>query len=148
MLQIDRLFKRLLCGTDRLKLSKTCDKIECHKVLIFFFQLLLLLLLLLLFLIFQLKDFRIRPSDLCIQRPQKSVECTRLSKRLNKPSLKQQILNASKLTEFTQDNFKFDEHGRKVSKWVENTVGKGEIARYEQFLLFPQCFQKTCAADT
>ena len=23
---------------------------------------------------------------------------------------------------------------------VENTVGKGEIARYEQFLLFPQCF--------
>ena len=27
-------------------------------------------------------------------------------------------------------------------------MGKGEIARYEQFLLFPQCFQKTCAADT
>ena len=33
-------------------------------------------------------------------------------------------------------------------KWVENTLGKGEIARYEQFLLFPQCFQKTCTADT
>ena len=31
---------------------------------------------------------------------------------------------------------------------VENTVGKGEIARYEQFLLFPQCFQKTCSGDT
>ena len=31
---------------------------------------------------------------------------------------------------------------RKLSKRVENTVGKGEIARYEQFLLFPQCFQK------
>ena len=28
------------------------------------------------------------------------------------------------------------------TKPVENTVGKGEIARYEQFLLFPQCFQK------
>ena len=27
---------------------------------------------------------------------------------------------------------------------MENTVGKGEIARYEQFLLFPQCFQKAC----
>ena len=27
---------------------------------------------------------------------------------------------------------------------VENTVGKGEIARYEQFLLFPQCFQNAC----
>ena len=35
-------------------------------------------------------------------------------------------------------------------KWVlkENTVGKGEIAHYEQFLHFPQCFQKTCTADT
>ena len=27
-------------------------------------------------------------------------------------------------------------------------MGKGEIARYEQFLPFPQCFQKTCTADT
>ena len=26
----------------------------------------------------------------------------------------------------------------------KNTVGKGEIARHEQFLLFPQCFQKAC----
>ena len=34
------------------------------------------------------------------------------------------------------------------SKWVENAVGKGEIACNEQFLLFPQCFQKTCTADT
>ena len=25
-------------------------------------------------------------------------------------------------------------------------MGKGEIARYEQLLLFPQCFQKTCTA--
>ena len=24
-------------------------------------------------------------------------------------------------------------------------MGKGEIARYEQFLLFPQCFQKSCS---
>ena len=43
------------------------------------------------------------------------------------------------------DNFKFDENSRKFSKRVENTVGKGEIARYEQFLLFPQCFQKACS---
>ena len=26
----------------------------------------------------------------------------------------------------------------------KNIVGKGEIARYEQFLLFPQCFLKAC----
>ena len=49
-----------------------------------------------------------------------------------------------KLKEFADDNFKFDENGRKLSKRVENIVGKGEIARYEQFLLFPQCFQKAC----
>ena len=40
------------------------------------------------------------------------------------------------------DHFKFDENGRKFSKRVENTVGKGEIARYVQYLLFPQYFQK------
>ena len=42
------------------------------------------------------------------------------------------------------DNFKFHENSRKFSKQVENTVGKGEIARYKQFVLFPQCFQKAC----
>ena len=42
----------------------------------------------------------------------------------------------------------FYENGGKFFKKGENTVGKGEIARYEQFLLFPQCFQKTCTADT
>ena len=53
-------------------------------------------------------------------------------------------LRLSKLKEFADDNFKLDENGRKLSKQVENTVGKGEIARYEQFLLFQQCFQKVC----
>ena len=51
------------------------------------------------------------------------------------------------MKEFADDNFKYDENSRKFSKRVENTVGKGEIARYEQFLLFPQCFQKTYFAD-
>ena len=57
---------------------------------------------------------------------------------------RQHILDSSKLKEFAEDNFKFDENGRKLSKRVENTEGKEEIARYEQFLLFPQCFQKAC----
>ena len=52
------------------------------------------------------------------------------------------ILDWSKLKQSADDNFEFDENTRKFSKRVENTVGKGEIARYEQFLLFPQCFQK------
>ena len=31
-----------------------------------------------------------------------------------------------------------------AESYPENTVGKGEFARYEQFPLFPQCFQKAC----
>ena len=61
---------------------------------------------------------------------------------------KRQMLDSSKLKEFADDNFKFDENGREFSKWIENSEGKREIARYEQFLLFPQCFQKTFIADT
>ena len=33
------------------------------------------------------------------------------------------------------------------SDWVENIVGKGEIACYEQFLLFPQYFKKMSVVD-
>ena len=40
---------------------------------------------------------------------------------------KEQILDSSHLKQFADDNFKLDENGRNVSKWVENTVGKGEI---------------------
>ena len=58
------------------------------------------------------------------------------------------MVDSSKLKEFADDNLKFDENDRNFSKQVEKTVGKGEIARYKQFLLFPQCFQKTCTADT
>ena len=58
------------------------------------------------------------------------------------------ILDSSKLKDLADNNFKFDENGRKFSKWVENTVGKGEIACYKQFLLFPKCFLKTCTAGT
>ena len=42
-----------------------------------------------------------------------------------------------KLKEFADDNYKLDENGRKLSKWVENTGGKAL-----------QCFQKTYTANT
>ena len=54
------------------------------------------------------------------------------------------ILDWSKLKPSANDNFEFDVHSRKFSNLVENTVGKGEIARNKQFLLFPECFQKPC----
>ena len=46
------------------------------------------------------------------------------------------FFNFSKPTEFADDNFEFDENGIKFYKKVENTVGKGKIDRYKQFLLF------------
>ena len=49
--------------------------------------------------------------------------------------------------QFADNNFCFHVNGRKFSTRVENTKGKGEIACYEQFLLFPQCFLNTCATD-
>ena len=54
------------------------------------------------------------------------------------------ILDSSKLKEFADENFNFDENCSKFFKRVENIVEKGEIARFEQLLLFPQCFQKAC----
>ena len=60
-----------------------------------------------------------------------------------KPFPKRQDLDSPILKEFADDNFKFDENGRKFTPMrIENTVGKGEIPRYEHLLL-SQCFQKT-----
>ena len=64
------------------------------------------------------------------------------------PFPKRHILSPTKLKEFADDNSEFDEDGTKFFNRVENAVGKGEIARYEQFLLFPPCFLNACTADT
>ena len=45
-------------------------------------------------------------------------------------------------------NLNFDEYEGRFSLKVENTVGNGEIAPQEQFLLFSLCFQKYCTAET
>ena len=37
--------------------------------------------------------------------------------------------------------------GIRLSDYVENIVGKVEVARDEQLLLFPQCFQKLSSVD-
>ena len=41
---------------------------------------------------------------------------------------KRQNVGDSKLKELANDNFKFDENGKKLFKRVRNTVGKGEIS--------------------
>ena len=63
------------------------------------------------------------------------------------PFPKRQILDFSKL-KVCRQQFQCDKDSRKLTKRVENAVRKGEIAHYEQFLLFPQSFQKACAVDT
>ena len=55
---------------------------------------------------------------------------------------KRHILDSSKLKEFAEDNFKFDKNGWQFYKLVEKAVVKEEIARYDLFLLFQQCFLK------
>ena len=52
------------------------------------------------------------------------------------------FIDSCKMKGFADVNLKSDENSRKFSKWVEKTVGRGEIAHYEQFLLFPWCFQR------
>jgi len=53
-----------------------------------------------------------------------------------------------KLEEFTDDNSKVDPFRFRSTFQAENIVGKGEIARFEQFLLFPQCFPTPMSMDT
>ena len=55
---------------------------------------------------------------------------------------KRQILDASKLKKLADDNFKFDENSRKFSRWVENTVGKGEIGSLRAISPFSTGFLK------
>ena len=46
--------------------------------------------------------------------------------------------------EFADNNFEFDENGRKISKRVENSVVKGEIAHYEHSdSVFKRLLQET-----
>ena len=52
------------------------------------------------------------------------------------------ILDWSKLKVFADDKINLTENFKFGLGRVENSVGKGENAGYQHFLLFPQCFQK------
>ena len=56
-------------------------------------------------------------------------------------------LSLNQTERVADDNFTFDENGRQFSERYK-TLGKGEIAHYEQFPPFPTVFSKTCNADT
>ena len=61
---------------------------------------------------------------------------------LSIPFPKRQTLDPSKLKEFADDNFKFDENGRRSSKRVENTVGKRRNCPLRAISPFPTVFSK------
>ena len=46
------------------------------------------------------------------------------------------------MKDFADENSKFDENGRKFSKPIEYTVGKGEIARYGNFSFSHSVFNR------
>ena len=48
----------------------------------------------------------------------------------------------SQIEEFADDNFIFDKNGRKLSKWVENTVGKRRNCSLRAISPFPTVFSK------
>ena len=52
------------------------------------------------------------------------------------------ILDRSKFKGFADNKMNVTENLKFVKGRVENTVGKGENAGYQNILLFPQCFQK------
>ena len=52
------------------------------------------------------------------------------------------------MKEFADDYFRCDGNGRKFSKWIENTVGKEEIAHYEHYFSFPYGVLKRLVLQT
>ena len=58
------------------------------------------------------------------------------------PFAKQQTLHSSKLKEFADDNFRFDESGRMFSKQVENTKGKKKLLVMSNFSFFLSVFKR------
>ena len=58
------------------------------------------------------------------------------------PFPKRQLIDSSKLKEFADDNFKFEEKWHKVSKRIENTVGKKRNCSLHGISPFPTLFSK------
>ena len=70
-----------------------------------------------------LRQFKAHADDK--SRVEQMMNLDHMRKLASQSFPKQQILDSSKLKEFANHNFKFDENGRKFFKRVENTVVKG-----------------------
>ena len=77
------------------------------------------------------------------------LSCARCSFQLSSPygsrinSLpNNKILASSRLKTFAENKLKVCSNYEFIHNRIENSVGKGENAGYQHFLLFPKCFQK------
>ena len=77
-----------------------------------------------------------RPLPNACPSPSFFTQCTAFPKR--------QILDSSKLEEFADNNFKFDENGRKISKRVENTVEKRRNCSFSKDLYSRHVKTRAC----
>ena len=59
-----------------------------------------------------------------------------------KPLTNDKILHQSKFKALTQDKINVTQKLKFVSGRIGRILGKGENAGYQQFLVFPKCFQK------
>ena len=58
------------------------------------------------------------------------------------------ILDVSKLKPFADDKINVTQKLKSAVGRIKNSVGKGENAGYQHFLLFPQCFQKDTFSES
>ena len=81
-------------------------------------------------------------------RVQYSSITDKVHSKLHRLTLSQTTnLDSSKLKEYADDNFKFDENGRKLSKRVENTVAKGEMLVTSNFSFFHSVFKRLVSQE-
>ena len=82
-----------------------------------------------------------------MEKFKKALKLRDISLHSPQPFSQTKNLDCSKLKDFAADDLnlmKMIESSLKIWK----TLWEKEIARYEQFLLFPQWFLQTCTADT
>ena len=79
---------------------------------------------------------------LCLLKMYDSMDLRTFENVLVYPFQKQEILDSSKVKEFADDYFKFDENGLKLSKCIENNAGKGELLVKSNFSFSHSVFKR------
>ena len=84
---------------------------------------------------------KMRPMNMLI-KTNFSGYSNQTSHILSQPITRRQILDSSKPNKFADDNFKFDENGKKLSKRVKKHCGKRRNCLLQAISPFPKVFSK------